>query len=435
MMASRVRLLLICGALLAFGIGLMVGRHRLFPHAHIEYAVAAAGQVYTERSMLFGLRPTASLYESRYEGSGVTTRMDRATPGFTLLTGWFDDSAELRLVALDGRVVNRWKLRYSEYFPEPSHIVPASEIPRSDWHVEVHGAWLLPDGSAILNFEHKGTVRLSRCGAVEWRLPRMTHHAISPAADGSMWIPAANYVSGAGRYPHLPVPYYEDTLLKVAAQGRVVVELSILEILFRNNLQGVLHWPRRASDGPQDLTHVNDVEELSSERAAQFPQFAAGDLLVSMRAPHMVFVVDPATLAVKWYQSGPWLAQHDPEFLENGRIRIFSNNKDGTETGSKYGGSTLLDIDPASRAVEYRYGREPGQHFYTATRGKQQALGRHVLVTEANAGRAFEIDETGRIVWEFVNRYDETHSALLTQAYRYPERYFTVSDWACGQDR
>lgn len=433
MMSTRMRWL-VCGAAFAFVVGLMVGRHRLFPNAHIEFAVAAAGQVYAERSMLLGLRPTASLYEARYDGTGVTVRADRATPGLTLLAGWFDDSPALRLIALDGRVVNQWSLRYSDYFPEPSHIVPASEIPRSDWHVEVHGAWLLSDGSAILNFEHKGTVRLSRCGALEWALPRMTHHAVSAAADGSLWIPAATHVS-RGRHPHLSAPYYEDTLLKVSAGGRVVAELSVLDILFRNNLQGVLTWPRRASDGPEDLTHVNDVEELGPERASRFPMFAAGDLLVSMRAPHMVFVVDPETLAVKWYQSGPWLAQHDPEFLDDGWIRVFNNNNDGTGTGTKYGGSNLLDIDPTSRAIRYHYGREPGQSFFTGTRGKQQTLGRHVLVTEANAGRAFEIDDAGRIVWEFVNRYDETHTALLTQAHRYPEHYFTVTDWSCGQDR
>jgi hypothetical protein len=53
------------------------------------------------------------------------------------------------------------------------------------------------------------------------------------------------------------------------------------------------------------------------------------------------------------------------------------------------------------------------------------------LITESEAGRAFEVDERGQIVWEYVNRYDERDVALLSVALRYPEEYFTVSDWAC----
>jgi hypothetical protein len=32
---------------------------------------------------------------------------------------------------------------------------------------------------------------------------------------------------------------------------------------------------------------------------------------------------------VKWSQTGPWLRQHDPDFLSDGRILVYDNRDDG----------------------------------------------------------------------------------------------------------
>ncbi len=82
-----------------------------------------------------------------------------------------------------------------------------------------------------------------------------------------------------------------------------------------------------------------------------------------------------------------------------------------------------------------RYGAAPDQHMYTNIRGKHQTLeNRNILVTEPEAGRIFEIDDRGDIVWEFINRFDRDNVALVNEATRYPEDYFTVEDWACGSE-
>jgi hypothetical protein len=38
------------------------------------------------------------------------------------------------------------------------------------------------------------------------------------------------------------------------------------------------------------------------------------------------------------------------------------------------------------------------------------------------------------VVWEFINRFDEGEVAEVSDAIRYPEGYFTVSDWTCESD-
>ena len=264
----------------------------------------------------------------------------------------------------------------------------------------------------------------------------MTHHSVEPSHDGSFWVPAYRSILTVSPFPMLTPPYKEDYILKVAPDGKILAEMSVLKLLFDNGLRAQLFANgdngsviRRA-----DLTHLNDVEELSPQMAARFPRFAAGDLLLSLRNMNLLLVVDPATWRVKWHQTGPWMDQHDPDFLPNGRISVFSNNNDGTEAGSPTEGSTIIEVDPASGESRVRYGGRPDQRFYTSYRGKQQALPNgNLLIVEAHAGRVIEVAPDGGVVWEFLNRYDDTYAALVIDAIRYPPGYFKVEDWACGK--
>lgn len=426
---DRLAFVLSCGLLL-FGYGVAVGKYGLFPHDALEFTIDSVEQVMAERGTLLGTRPTEFLEPVRYAGTGVTVNThDASVAPLTLLTGLFEGDNQVRLIRADGTVIRKWPVRFFDFFPDPVHIAPAANRPASNWNAAVHGAHLLPDGSVVMNFTYKGTVKLDRCGRTQWVLPRMTHHSVEPSIDGSLWIPSARYIEDRTRFPFLAPPYVEDTLLRISPAGEVLTEISVPEIMFRNNLQGLLFW--RNATG--DMTHVNDVEELQPQMAAAFPMFAPGDLLVSMRKQHVVFVVDPATLTVKWYQAGPWLGQHDPDFTTSGTILVFNNNEDGTPAGSRFGGASIVEIEPATRKVTFRYGGQPQQRMYTHERGKLQQFDGKLLVTEASAGRAFEVDARGTIVWEFINRYDEQNAALITEATRYPADYFTVKDWSCGR--
>ncbi|MFM2355192.1 MAG: hypothetical protein RLZZ528_928, partial [Pseudomonadota bacterium] len=106
---------------------------------------------------------------------------------------------------------------------------------------------------------------------------------------------------------------------------------------------------------------------------------------------------------------------------------------DGTLDGSREGGSRIVRIDPRTNISSVVYGGREGQHYYTSERGTHQMQpGGGVLVTEAQAGRAFEVDAAGQIVWEYVNRWDAGRTTWLHNAEVYPASFFTVTDWACA---
>lgn len=357
-------------------------------------------------------------------------------PGLTFLSGFFVDTNEMRLVGVDGKVIHRWPVRFSEIFKDPRHIRPVVLVPATDWNIDIHGALPLPDGSVVFNFEYGGLARIGRCGDVQWAIPRMTHHSVSLSPRGTLWVPGRRWVADRSTHPPLETPYFEDTILEVSLGGVVLREISVIDLFFQNDLQSLL-----LGDGSfevnsvrgmnREVFHLNDVEELSPDLAPFFPSFSPGDLLLSLRNFNLVMVIDPGTETVRWHQTGPWIRQHDPDFLGSGRISVFNNNTDGRD-GEIFGGSNIVELDPVSREAVVRIGSVSGRPWYTDVRGRHQHLENgNVLITESMAGRVFEVTEQGDIVWEFLNRYDEESVARVNDAIRYPEDYFTVDDWNC----
>ena len=424
-------------ALLVFVYGFAVGHYHIFPYSPIKFGLDSIALVVEEYATIVRTRPSKYLFKAREAGNGaLRIHEGQMSPGPTFISGFFDRGVEMRLIQPDGSIVNRWRPRFHDVFPDPSHIKPKEEIPQTDWNYEIHGAMAFPDGSVLFNFDGKGLAKLDRCGAVQWTLPRMTHHSVEMSHDGGFWVPSLRFIDNASPYPALTPPYNEDTILKISPNGKVLMELSVLGLLFENHLEALLfaNGPEGTELAKVDLTHLNDVEELSPAMAPHFRQFAAGDLLVSLRNLNLIMVVDPMTRKVKWYRAGPWLDQHDPDFLPNGKISVFSNNNDRTETGSKLGGSTIVDVDPANGETRVRYGGVPNQGMFTDKRGKHQNLDNgNTLIVESDGGRIIEINWAGDIVWKFMNRYDHDNVALVVDAIRYPPDYFKVGDWACGK--
>jgi hypothetical protein len=100
---------------------------------------------------------------------------------------------------------------------------------------------------------------------------------------------------------------------------------------------------------------------------------------------------------------------------------------------------SIVEVDPATGKPTRKYGGVSSQNTYSNIRGKHQSLTNgNILITESQAGRVFEVNDKGEIVWEFrapfINRYDADHVSIVRQASRYPENYCTVQDWTCPMD-
>ena len=183
-----------------------------------------------------------------------------------------------------------------------------------------------------------------------------------------------------------------------------------------------------------DLLHlINDIEELSADMADQYPTLSAGDVVVSLRNINLVAVLDGESFNVKWHKTGPWLRQHDPDFIGNGKIAVYDNGDDRTLSGDVLRGSTIMTADPATGEVEIVYQGTDTAPFYSRYMGKMQFLDNgNLLVTEAVRGRVFELTKKNKVVWEYISRFDKDNVLLLQEGTRYPKSYFNVGNWDCS---
>ena len=143
---SEKNLFLLCCMLFMFVYGVTTHKYKIFPYSIISYMTEAVETVFEQKDMMLGTRPTEYLMPARYDGSGVTRFTKDSAPGLTLLAGFFDDSNELRLIRGDGEIVNRWPVKFFDFFPDPSHLSD-DQVPKTNWNAPVHGAMALPDGS------------------------------------------------------------------------------------------------------------------------------------------------------------------------------------------------------------------------------------------------------------------------------------------------
>ncbi|HVJ29271.1 MAG TPA: arylsulfotransferase family protein, partial [Gammaproteobacteria bacterium] len=182
---------------------------------------------------------------------------------------------------------------------------------------------------------------------------------------------------------------------------------------------------RRVVSDPEDrddfdFFHPNDVDVLSAALAPQFPMFEEGDLLVSFREIDLVAVIDPETAALKWWNVGPWLKQHDPDFLPDGRISVYSNNP-------SRGRSDILKIDPRTRAVTSDL-YDGGARFYSAEMGSHQYQPNgNVLITVPGEGRVLLVSPHGEPIMEFNNVSSQAPAVNehVENSAWFPPDYFT----------
>jgi hypothetical protein len=318
---------------------------------------------------------------------------------------------------MDGRVIHSWNLDWFRLWPDAAHL-PEEYIPKSKPGVSVHGAIVLDNGDLVFNYDWIGTVRINVYGDVVWRLPYQTHHSLHQHTDGNIW--ACGMIKRAYRdiqFPFRDPPYYEYTIIEFDRNGIILNEWSLPEILYKNKKAGLLsmnfrfhsYWP----DPPNDRLHLNDVEILPKGMQNGF--FSHDDILISMRNINTILVINKNDLLIKYISTGSTSMQHDPDFVDANTISVFDNR-------TIFGESKVTMMAVVLDSV---YEINLDDTFFCPYQGKHQWLENgNLLITETENGcRAFEVDSSGSIVWQFTNYVGKGVVGHLTEVQRIPLEY------------
>lgn len=339
-------------------------------------------------------------------------RPDRTYDGYTLYAGIQTPKTgiEALLINMRREVVHRWRspIRHtvSRLNGEPA------SLPDTACFFVCH---LYPNGDLLAIYQGINCLaKLDKDSNLIWSYPGAVHHDLDIAADGTIYtLQAGNLSQMPEGLEAIPAPCKVDYLIQLSPDGNLVREpISILHALHESPYADLLdavkqpethHVAMAESSAPRvdyrfmvgDPLHTNSVRVLNKDMAARFPLFKAGDVLLSIRNLSVLAVIDPEARRVVWAARGPWNAQHDASFLENGHLLFYDN------LGSPQG-SRVLEYDPQTQALPWSYAGRKEAPFYSSKRGMCERLPNgNTLVVNSEGGQVLEISQEQEVVWSF----------------------------------
>lgn len=422
------------GALVIAGYGYMVGEHHWWPHGLIREILEfvegdpeeAETSVFEKIKNDLGVHPHRKLVEYNpiekhpkrtYKPLKLPQKRtrrsdpliflsDKATPALRLVYGSFDHKKGINgalLLSEHGELLWEWVIS-EEGLPWPLIANEERKFP--------HGVVVHSDGSLIVAYDNGYSLqKFDRCSSRIWAEQAKVDHSLELNDEGHIW--AVMGPNSLGLFSSEKGKQIKRiNMNRLMGANPDIDPLGIRQTDYSKRsrwyLKGGGYW------------HPNDADPLPKKYAAAFPQFSPGDLLVSFRSINLIFVLSPEDLKIKWWRSGGWRRQHDPDWQADGTITIFNNNMHRDV-------STLIKIDPKTYEQSVIYdGSEEG--FYTWMRGKHEILENgHIALSSPQQGRVFEVNSLGEVVFEFVNLYDDNHSMLVSELVTLPLDYFDSS--------
>lgn len=318
--------------------------------------------------------------------SGVTIYdKDNASDGYNLYTS--GDAPGAVLMSMNGEVIHRWELPFSDAFPNAKH-----HARKSSGAHHWRRAKFLQNGDLIVIFGGLGIMRVDKNSRLVWAKANRAHHDAQIMPNGDIYtltrlshmVPRVNKRS----------PIAEDYVSLLDENGNEKASWSVLEAV--EKWSGEPIWnPRVQKKG--DVFHTNAILVLDRDYTNQHPAFRKGRVLTSMRHLDALALIDLTTNEIVWVHTGKFRGQHDPRMLEDGTLLFFDNNGRKKSSG-------VIELDLATGKPKWRYIGTEEHPFHTSFCGTAARLPNgNTLVTESDNGRAFELTPDKTIVWEFRN--------------------------------
>lgn len=407
---------------------------RWFPYEHVREAtvgVAAGIRLialeFTDRRSPSYWRPVGD------KGSGVIVKDEaRMSPGATLYGSSETFGADL--IAADGTVLYSWRPAFEDIWNGTAPYRAPTAIDRAICRKPI----LLDDGSLICVIHLKdthtpyggGMIKIDKDGKVLWRYFKNSHHDAKLMDDGA--IITLNHTLEDAAHPAFPdigPPYLTDQIAIVGPDGKERMELPLMDALVGTGFEWTLY--PQPDDGLGDVMHANSIHVVDAAAGASLSYADEGDYLVSFRTTSTVVLIDKDTGKAKWAVRGPFKAQHDAEFLDNGDLLMFDNRGPALAGGK----SRVLELAADGSGLAWEWHGSADDPLDSDVKAAQQRLPNgNTLITEAMGGRLFEVTKAGDVVWHYVNPVQEDGMiASVQQALRIPPQHPFVAGLVAAQ--
>ena len=255
---------------------------------------------------------------------------------------------------------------------------------------------LLNDGSVISGDHYSIKFKIDFCSNLIWiNDEERYHHSQEIDHEGNIWIggqmkPKSKLVKTYSAKKN----YYDDSIVKININGKILFNKSITEILLENKIMD-----RNVFDTfVTDPIHVNDIEPAFNDT----PYWKKGDIFISIRHQSSIIHYRPSTNKVINYLIGPFSQQHDVDIISEKEISIFNNNNFLVDNSY----SEILVYNFETNTYKKLFEKDlQKEEFKTPTEGLSHIFDDGALmVEEQNHGRIILFNNLGEKEWEFVNK-------------------------------
>jgi len=337
-------------------------------------------------------------------------------------------AAEAEAALVDGRgtVVHRWRMparRPGSRSPHVREPLPTEPIIWERVHLYPNGDLLALCSAKSASPYGYGLVKLDKDSKMLWWHSANAHHDLDVGDDGRIYLLTQRLDAKPPAELKLPGTYPAEEVTVLSPEGRELDVLPLYEPLRDSPHHLTFLWGREqalqhaapAPGGspplppgaplppggplpppdqlsPDDVLHSNSVRVLSAALAPKFPLFRPGMLLVSLRTPSLLVVLDPRKRCVVWAARGPWRSQHDARFLDNGHVLLFDNSGSGE-------GARALEYDPVTQAIPWSFAPKQTP-FFVPFRGGAQRLPNGNTLLIGHGCQLLEVTTNKDVVWQ-----------------------------------
>ena len=342
--------------------------------------------------------------------NGLKTEKGYIDSNYILLST-YDRNANQSVAKLirlsDQKVIHQWMPDYDEiirlsgkqnkYWPE-----------KNKHNLRLYHPLLLADGSLVFNNVLSPLIKIDKDAKLVWAINGIFHHSIEADAEGNIWAPSV--IKPSEFLPGILNDYKDDAITEISPGGKIIFRKSAAHILAEN---GCLTLLLGVGSYEKDLLHLNDIQPaLTSGK-----YWMKGDLLISLRNKSTVFLYRQSTNKIIWLKTGPWLNQHDVNFVDTERISVFGNNMVRVFGDDRLinGCNEVYVFDFKSNSIETPYtGFLKKAKVSTPSEGRANILANGDLFVEETNNNRLLRGNTKDIIWQYVDRIDKQSVAALS---------------------
>jgi hypothetical protein len=281
-------------------------------------------------------------------------------------------------------------------------------------HDRIINPLLFPEKNLVYSFQGKSLRRIDSLSNIIWVQDSIdAHHSMNLDSNGDIWVCSfapVYHATGLYKLNGESVFFKDNYITKLDSRtGRILFHKSMTNILVENNLSNYL----LKSSIIDDPLHINDIEPALN--TTQY--YKEGDLFISARQSSFIMHYRPETNKVIKMIEGPFISQHDVDFLNNSTLVIFNNNFYTTSSNSPYKpprDSSRLAIagDFYSNIVSYDFNNDSfsiigdsifrANKIFTSTEGLIEFLGPSTYFVEEQNDGLIWIIKDNNIVYKNV---------------------------------